>query len=572
MMRVALLGALAGMSIGVPLTVQAQGNTPTRPQGGEAYLRGESLEDRSQYPEAATAYRQAVSQAPTSVAAVLGLERVYAQLGRLDSLLPVLDTAIARAPRETAFRIAQLRTLRTLGYSDRMRAAFEKWRHDVPNDPSPYREFARTLIDAGFTASADTVLREGQDATGSGRDFAYELAQLRAAKGLWAPSAQSWREAVAHNAYLDQAAIFALAPTPDSVRDAVERALLAPPPTPQALHVAAALHLAWGAPRAAWEVLKTLRADSAAVAVWLDFASRAEESEAWLVARDALVAADAARPDARVAARAATDALSGDDPASAAALAANAERTLDSATVARVLLPVHVRALGALGKPADAQRVMEAYLPYLDPGQKADAGRLLAMAWVRAGDLDRARQMLTESGGDDPATEGWIALYSGNLAGARKALRPAADASVERLSAVALLERTRADQSPDMGAAFLALARGDTLGAAAKFEQAARTLPDAASLLLASAARLYDARNADAQAAAIWKIIVTTMATTPEAPEAELSWARSLRRGGHAADAVTHLEHMILTYPESALVPQARRELELARSAVPSTF
>src|SRR6185312_17367744 len=121
-----------------------------------------------------------------------------------------------------------------------------------------------TLIDAGFTASADTVLREGQDATGSGRDFAYELAQLRAAKGLWAPSAQSWREAVAHNAYLDQAAIFALAPTPDSVRDAVERALLAPPPTPQALHVAAALHLAWGAPRAAWEVLKTLRADSAA--------------------------------------------------------------------------------------------------------------------------------------------------------------------------------------------------------------------------------------------------------------------------------------------------------------------
>jgi hypothetical protein len=29
---------------------------------------------------------------------------------------------------------------------------------------------------------------------------------------------------------------------------------------------------------------------------------------------------------------------------------------------------------------------------------------------------------------------------------------------------------------------------------------------------------------------------------------------------------------MILTYPESALVPQARRELELARSAIPSTF
>jgi hypothetical protein len=33
---------------------------------------------------------------------------------------------------------------------------------------------------------------------------------------------------------------------------------------------------------------------------------------------------------------------------------------------------------------------------------------------------------------------------------------------------------------------------------------------------------------------------------------------------------VKHLEHLILTYPESAMVPQARREMELARRTVPS--
>jgi hypothetical protein len=36
-------------------------------------------------------------------------------------------------------------------------------------------------------------------------------------------------------------------------------------------------------------------------------------------------------------------------------------------------------------------------------------------------------------------------------------------------------------------------------------------------------------------------------------------------------DAVAVLEHLILTYPQSALVPQARRQLDEARGAVPKT-
>jgi hypothetical protein len=32
---------------------------------------------------------------------------------------------------------------------------------------------------------------------------------------------------------------------------------------------------------------------------------------------------------------------------------------------------------------------------------------------------------------------------------------------------------------------------------------------------------------------------------------------------------VARLEHLILTYPQSALIPQARRELELARNGIP---
>ncbi|HEU4563953.1 MAG TPA: hypothetical protein VFS05_04855 [Gemmatimonadaceae bacterium] len=543
-----------------------------RAQQGNALLRAQELEEKEQYPEAAAAYRQALEQTPASLPAVLGLERVYAQLGRSDSLLPVLDRAIALQPRVAALRAAKLRTMRSLGDPARLRAAFDEWRTAWPRDPAPYREYARMLIDDGFTSQADTVLRMAQTQVGTGRGFEYELAQLHAAMGRWESSARSWRAAVADNPYLDQAAIYSLVRTPPEQRDAVRRALALPPSSPSAVRVLASLELQWGSARAGWDVLRRLPPDSAAVAAWMDFAQRAEVAEEWLVARDALAAAGGPHPTAEVAARAAADAMNGGDAASAAALAEQAERSLDSAQAARTVLPVHLRALAALGKPADAERVLHAYAARLQPDELARDQRLLAAGWVRTGDLARAKAVLAAAGDDesDPA-QGWIALYEGDLAAARRGLKARADATPEQLSAVALLERTKADRAPDVGRAFLTLARGDTLAAAAAFEGAARSLPEVSSLLLANAARLYAARGETPRAVALWQAIVERSADSPEAPEAELEWARALRRGGDQRGAVARLEHLILTYPQSALLPQARRELELARRSVPPT-
>ena len=88
-------------------------------------------------------------------------------------------------------------------------------------------------------------------------------------------------------------------------------------------------------------------------------------------------------------------------------------------------------------------------------------------------------------------------------------------------------------------------------------------------ILLVVSARLHSARKDDDGAIALWRTIVAQHERSPEAAEADLEWARALRRKGATADAVARLEHLILTYPQSALVPQARRELELARGAVP---
>lgn len=540
-------------------------------QGGPDYLRGQDFETRDQYDSAAAAYRAALAQQPTSLPAILGLERAYAQLGRADSLLPVLDSAIARQPRLSPLRAAQLRTLRALGERDRMRAAFDQWRKDVPHDPAPYQTYVRMLIEDGFTAQADTVLQEARTDVGDTRGFAYEAAQLDAAMGKWDASARAWRQAVSENAYLADAAVYALLPTPEGTRDAVRHGLATPPLSVPAMKVLAALQLAWGAPRDGWTALHVLRPDSAAVTAWIDYAHRAEQAGAWIVARDALVASAAAQPDPALTVRAAGDALNGGDATGAAALATDAEQALDSAAAATTALPIHLRALAALGKPDDGTRLLAAYARYLSPDQHAQDTRLLAWGWVRVGNLDQARQALAAAGGGDEAAAGWIALYEGDLDSARHQLHTGSDASVDALAALALLDRTRATRSVPLGQAYLALARGDTLQAATQFAAVAPSLPDAGSLLLATAARLYAAHGDGDRAIATWKTIVDSLPQSPEAPEADLEWARTLRRTGQSPAAVARLEHLILTYPQSALVPQARRELELARRAVPST-
>jgi tetratricopeptide (TPR) repeat protein len=539
-----------------------------RAQSSDAYARGEALEQASKFADAAAAYGEALAHDPAQLPALLGLERMDAQLGHLEQLLPVLERAIAAKPQLAPLREAQLRTLHSLGKREQMRDAFERWRHDAPGDPTPAREYSRILIAEGDTHAADSVLRQAQKDVGSGRGFEYELAQLRAATGLWDLSAQSWREAVEDNAYLDQAATFSLVSAPASSRAGIVRALEAAPVTVSARRVLASLQLMWGTPRDGWESLRILPADSAAVVAWSDYATKAEGVEAWLVARDALAAAQQASPEPRALARAAYDALRGGDAAGSLFLASLGERTLDSATAAATIVPVHLRALSQTGRVAEASKLMDAYATYFRPGDKAPLERVLAWGWIRAGDVTKARELLAHSDSGDADALGWIALYDGNLAAARKALRPEVESTPEALAALALLARTRADTAPVTGKAFLALARGDTAAAAAGFEQAAAELGDAAPLLLATAARLYAAHHSDQQAITLWSSIVQKSSDAPEAPEAELDWARALRRGGQSQAAIDHLEHLILTYPQSALLPQARRELELARNGI----
>ena len=535
-----------------------------------AFYKALDLETAGKYKEAVPLFRAAL-HTPVAPSALLGLERVYAELGWSDSLFAPLDSLIASSPREPIYRTVQLRTLQTLGRETELRRAFEKWVQDASNDPTPYREYARILLQRNQAVAADSVIGRARTSLGSTKDLQLELAQLRGAQGQWLESAKAWRGALANAGYLEQAAAYTLAPTPGALRQQVREVFLAPPVEVPSRRAMAALETAWGSAAEGWNALKDLPPDSASAEAWTEFGTRAEAEERWTLAREAFESALRWKRTPDVALRAATAALNSGDPAAALRLAPLSSAPGDSASVARSYVPVHARALAMMGRPSEAERLVTQYDRWLTPGARNTLTRTIAWGWVRTGDMSRARAALSTGGpeGDSSDAAGWIALYEGNIKTARALLRGGSETSPELALALGLVARLKIDSAPAIGKAFLSLARADTAAAAALFVEAADRAPTAASLLLLTAAQLRVALKDDAQALALWKRVVEGESATPEAPQAELEWARALRRQGDNAAAVARLEHLILTYPQSALVPQARRELDLARAAIP---
>lgn len=549
--------------------------------------RALTAEEKGDAPVAAAAYRAVLQRAMTPgvtpdgdriALALLGLERVWAEMGARDSILPVVQRVLVLRPADPVGRAIQLRTLVGMGRDDEARAAFAAWRRSAGNDGAPFREYARLLMSAGRAQAADSLLSEAGRLLGAGGQLSGEVAQLHVTLGRWNAAAVAFRDAINDQPYLETAALFALARVPAAARDSVRTVLSAAPVSLVPRRLLSSLELSWGEPRRAWAALSTVKADDSTASAWRAFGERAEIAGAWVVARDAWSAVLERRGDLESQQRAAQAALNADDAAGALALArqpgkgANAGSTPDRV---RSLVPVEIMALGELGRASEAQSRLDEASKGLDEGTRAMLSRPLVGAWLRAGDLERARTAVAGSDlAEDDETAGWLALYEGDLATARKRLVRAETRRSELVDALGLLARTRVDKSPALGRAFLTLARRDSAGAATQFVAiadsvsggSALAMGDAAPALLSLAARLLAPKP---QAMALWERVIKQFPKSPEAPESLLASARALRDAGDRAGATARLETLLVEYPDSALLPQARRDLERLKGQVP---
>ena len=562
---------------------------PGRTARGQAIGPGFELERSGRYADAASVYLTTVRGDPTNLPALLGLERTLFVLNRMLELLPLVQNARGRLPESAALRSLELRVYAALNQLDSLETIARRWAATAPQSEQPYREWGQALADHRMWDEARRAFLVGRRTLGGDGTLAIELAQLEQRTGNWEAAAAEWGRAVTRSPDIGPTAESQLADAPAAVHDRVARVLTAPGVSARARRLGAELLLTWAQPTAAWAAMESTLGDSetpdalrrfadlagvlttaeghrargVALARWADLVPWQQASRARAEAvRELLEAGD------KVAARRVLEGLTTDSTAPAEAHA------VAEAALLQVLI--------ADGQLDVAEERLTAARTSITADDRAALRLALSQARVARGELDRAETVLGEdSSVAAVAQRGWIALYRGNLRAALEDFRLAGPyatdraAATERTAMMAMLQRIPQESSPELGAALLTLARGDSVAAINALRRAGGKLPEQGGrlevLLLAGQVAAGKGGDQAQTATALFDEVVRAGGEGAAPAAAELEWARLLVRRGQNAEAIPHLEHLILTYPSSAFVPEARRVLERAKGAIPKS-
>jgi thioredoxin-like negative regulator of GroEL len=231
------------------------------------------------------------------------------------------------------------------------------------------------------------------------------------------------------------------------------------------------------------------------------------------------------------------------------------------------------------GDVAGAERRLSQLGATFDAEERGALQRRVAWGWIRQGELDRAETLVSiDSTVEGMALAGRIRLFRGDLAGAADLLRSAGpyagtrDDATARTALLALIQPIEDDSLPALGSALLELERGDTTRAVRGLEKVAGELAPTAggAELYFLAGRIQAARGSASEAERLLRLASATEAPAT-APAAELELARLLLTAGRTTEATGLLEHLILAWPGSAVVPQARRLLDAIHGGVLQT-
>ena len=559
------------------------------PALGQGIGRGFELERVGRYADAAQAYEEVLRAEPANLPALLGLERALDRLSRVAEVLDPARRALAIDSTNPAILGLVIRTFVAVEQTDSAQALTLRWSARAPGDESPFREWIIALEDRGRFDDARAAIALGRRTLARPAALAIESAELEQRQENWEGAAREWARALAGEPAQQPNATAQLEDTPADARGKVADALTGPDAAPAARRTAAELLLGWGEPERAWTVFQTTVGPDVGDSPYAlhRFAERAlsvgtpgaRRVRAYALARFAELIPGRLSMQARVeAARALLDV--GDGAAARALLAPTAADSSAAPAARAVARTVLVRALLDAGQPDSAAAELARVGDDLPLEEREQLHLGLARARIQRGQLGAADSLLAgDSSVAALSLAGWVALYRGDVKGAMDRFRAAGPYAGDRTEATertlmaALLDRIARDSFPELGAALLQLAQGDSLGAAAALQRAAAQLPERGGrldvLLLAGQAAAGSPQG-EAGAADIFAAIVKSGATSEAAaPAAELAWARLLLRQSRPADAITHLEHLILTYPQSAVVPEARRLLDKAKGAIP---
>jgi tetratricopeptide (TPR) repeat protein len=549
-----------------------------------AYERGFELERRGNYVAAAEAYREVLRETAGDVEALLGLERVLYELGRPGEVAPWVSAALVLDPDNTVLYGAAVRSWAAAGEPDSVLRFIARWSALEPGSEAPWREWGFSALGRRDRAEARRAYQLGRAHLGRGDALAGELAQLATLDHDWPTAVAEWITAVQAVPGSRAGALSLLGQASLDQRPAVLAELDRHPDRAGAV-IGAMLAARWGDPVGGQQRLARAHAqvDSAAARAFGEFLDelRAVSGPEAALARARTFELLASRPGPQAgrylgdAARAYAEA--GDRQAARRLLTRLSGAPAPGGDVATIAQSTLIGVLIAEERLDEAEWRLDTLRPAISMDEADQLTQRLVRGLLRAGRLDRAEAMLVaDSSVEGLALRGRARLLRGDLAGASDYFAQAGPYALGRVDAtdrvaiLALLQVIDQDSVSGIGAAFQALERGDSAGAASGFEAAARRLPaerGGAELLLL-AGRLREGTGALREAERLLRA-AGDVAASAAAPAARLDLARVLQRSGRREEALVTLEQLILEHPTSAVAPQARRLADTIRGGVP---
>jgi tetratricopeptide (TPR) repeat protein len=555
---------------------------------GESLTRAFDLERRGSFAQAADLYRSVLATKPGDVSALLGLERSLVPLNRLPEILPQVRAALAANPTAAPIYGVALRAYSSANQLDSLESAVAQWAKVAPGDETPFREWGAAALARHDRSTARKAYTMGREKLGRPDALAAEVAQLAVMDEDWSGAAREWARATKAMPGYRPSAISSLSEAPRKTHDDILKQL-DKEDSPEAARLSVALRARWGDPLGAFNSLMENLPQASAPAIealqqFLEQAKTQSTPDAYKAQGKALEALAERWSGAPQKARFRLDAArayasAGDRASARRMLTMIAEDPVNAPTVTAGASATLVGLLVDEGKLDDASKRLEEYRNLLPVDEYQGLRRQIALGYGRTGAPDRGLAMLTsDSTVEGMAAVGRIQLYRGDIKGASDAFRAAGPfagdraQATERTALLAVLQPIDAESLPALGSAFAKLDSGDSVHAAAAFEKLAADLPPTGggAELKLLAGRIQAALKQPIPAEQLFRAaIVKDAPATAAAASLELS--RLLMDQERPSEAAIMLERMILDYPTSALVPQARRLLDQARGATPKT-
>lgn len=530
-------------------------------------------------------YERVLAGRATSLSAILGLERVLHMQGRIEEILPYAERLLARDPRSPIGHQMMMRVLSRLDRVQDMEAAATAWTDAVPNRETPYREIARLWNKRGATERAIRALERGRARLGDDA-LAVELGALYAELGEARQAAREWNRAIGERASGVLRVSRQMASLPDGgagVRPLLVDALMSEPTTLARRQAAARLAISGGLGARSLDIVRSVANDLPAGDLenfLVEVARRADGVRLYRVAYWGygvlLAIGDKATDDLAVRNRAAELALMVGDTVGARRHYEVIERSYEvGSPMRRKATAVRIRLMVRDGAIDEARDALASFRGQYPKAPELDSvAAVLAAALLREDRVDDVEQVLEGVRGPHSSVlRAHLLVRHGEFDDARATLlRAAAELdgarATEAIGLATLLGRLSDDAGRILARGMTEAVIGRTRDGLEVLVGGADGLPPAeAAAILDYAAELADNAGLIGRAARIRRTIIAEYPDAAEVPAALLALARSeARRPGGIEEARQLLVHLVLNYADSALVPQARRELnELGR-------